>query len=332
MRVLVTGCTASQTRRHDSVAGYIAEALEYAGHHVDVQKPSLTDVLEDNVLYDHVIVGLGPLHGLGTSSMYGALGLIGKYWGNGLTLYLDDIDSGKIHSGMKGMISERGLATNKLVKPFYSYKREHKIASDPDVTRWLREVITVLLEAGESHPSMITPSFTYDQGFRTAFAVSRGAGMKVLPIDFTSFVPALTRPQTTDDPPVKVTTDSQPWWTTEAPVTSPRVRNMGPFTWEVYRVKSSDVDLFFRSSGYLSPSDEWHLKIRQFPLMGKPVIVPWRSFAYQVDEAFEVLASTVEVMPERDRADLADAQLMTLTSYCPSQDDVAKQLDNEVTT
>jgi hypothetical protein len=326
MYCLVTGMTASQTRENDSIAGHIAEALRMAGHTVDVGKPSLADVLEDNVHWDHVIVGLGPLHGLGTSSMYGALGLIGKYWGKGLTLFLDDVDTPKINSGMRSMISDKGIATNKLVKPFYSYKREFKIAVDPPITEWLRSVIDVILEA-EDFPPIITPSFTYDQAFRIATSVTGPAGQHVVPVNFTSFVPELPALESSKDPEVDSILEDRLWWAVEGQPASSKVKSLGPFAWDVHRINAKDHHLFHKAGGYLAPDDHWHLKIKQIPAIGKPVIVPWRSFAQEIGVSFEALASVVEVMTPDERRDLADTQLKQLTAYSDSCVDVSTILD-----
>ncbi len=185
MKILVTGMSSSNCRENGTIAGKIADALREGGHEVDVAKPSLKDVLEDNTPWDRVYVGIGPVHGIGSSSIFGSLGLIGHYWDKDLWLYTDDhLDAGKIGSGLRLFDRDHW----RIIKPFYGYRREYPIASDLTVTKWLNEVIYSLTRSEVEYPHVIVPAFNVAQAIDTTKRISIGAMHHTVAADFSSLV------------------------------------------------------------------------------------------------------------------------------------------------
>lgn len=350
MRVLVTGMTASQTKEGDTVASFIGQSLRDAGHDVTVGRPSLLHALHEDIggdfgtmegetsaePWDWVYVGLGPLHGIGTAYKYGALGLIGRYW-NRCTLYLDDIDAGKIGGGFRTMLNVEG----KLTRPFFGYCKEWHLASMPDVTPWLLNIVDALANAdADDYPNLLVPAFTFDEAFRTAVKVSSGAGPNVVPIDMTAHA-SLTlegmaktkhgrkwKSGLRED--LKKTAPwigKEKWWATELEPMSATVRSYGPFQWHQVRTHKNPA-LIMLANGLIMPTEQWSPRFVQATSQGIPILTMWRVFAKEIGPSYELLAGTIELMSKQERAELAVQQHAELIKFSPSTDDLAKLVDS----
>ena len=344
--------TSSQTKEGDTIASFLGSALRDAGHDVTVGRPSLRHALGEDLGGDHepngdletgeawdwVFVGLGPLHGLGTAYKYGALGTIGRYWDR-CTLYLDDVDSGKIGGGIRTMLNVKG----KLTRPFFGYCKEWPLASQPDVTRYLLDVVEALRDVDvKQYPRMIVPAFTLDEGFRVAARVSASAGPNVVPIDLTTYaaeampmtlmakqkygdewLPKLEEALRELSPSIGI----EDWWATDMDPHSSKVRSYGPFQWRQLRVSRSPA-LSLLSSGYISPTEQWSPRFAQLSSAGIPIVTAWQIFAKEIGDAYEVLASTIEMMDLGDRRALARSQYEQLQTFSPSKESLAKKVDS----
>lgn len=326
--VLVTGMTSSQTREGDTIAGYIAHGLRMAGHTVTVEKPSLRAQLSGE-RYDHVFVGLGPLHGIGTSSMYGALATIGTHWGKSCSVFLDDTDTGKIGSSLRLFHRDKW----RMTKKFYQYKREYDLAAEPSVVSWLNSVVESLLFERDGHPSCVVPSFSFDDAFKIASKITSGAAWNAKIVDFTPFAPKL------DDvinPALEqygnaIETPDSSWWAVEwLAKDNAHVRALGPFAWEVVTVGVKEGGILGDCSGYLAPTATWSPRFIQMTEAGIPIVSPWRIFGDIVGPSFEHLAQEVEMMTPRQRRALAKRQYRDLKSHVPTADEVASLLDSMV--
>lgn len=313
--------TASQTRETHSVGGMIADRLRAAGHDVTVGKPSLEKSL-DGDRWDHVFVGLGPLHGLGTSSMYGALGLIGTHAPDGkCTLFLDDLDAGKIGSGFRVMLNRPA----RLVKPFYKYKREHDVAVKPDVHEWLMKVVDFLANASTSaYPRMIVPSFTYDEAFRIASLVAPGAAEGVKPVDFSKVVPDIRESHLVHPSPpdlfegYPLPGDNDWYWVTDHKIDSKPVRDMTPER-PVFQCKEEMLASYLPDTlrAFLLPFRGWSPLYAQLLREGVPVTTHWRAGA-RIGPAFDHMAVEVEHLDRAGLRKLAREQRTLLNKVSPS--------------
>lgn len=325
MKVLVTGMTSRQTKEDRTVAGMIADVLRECGHEVMVARPSLEKVLSGEIAetYDHAFVGLGPLHGIGTSYKYGALGTIGALWSDRVTLYLDDVDSGKIGSGLRIMHKHNW----KLTKPFYGYCAEYELTSSGDNASWLIAIIDALLSAGEDHPNLLVPSFTFDDAYRVAGKITGGAAQHVTPVDWSVLATSL---KADTDAAVgrygsaNTETPEGLWWSVEHIPEGRAVRSHGPYTWPVQQVGPKELELITQSSGYINPVSAWTPRFWQVVDAGVPIVTPWRVFADYIGDAYEVLASTIEYMSDDERRELAANQKSQMKKFIPGRFEIAQ--------
>lgn len=325
MKILVTGMTSRQTKEDRTVAGMTAEALRSQGHDVTVERPSLERVLSGEITetYDHAFVGLGPLHGIGTSYKYGALATIGVMWADKVTLYLDDVDSGKIGSGLRIMEKHNW----KLTKPFYGYCAEYELASKPESVSWLLSIIDSLLHATDEHPNILVPAFTFDDAFKTAGKITGGAAQHVTPLDWSVMATSLKTDTDAAEGrygPANAEYPDANWWSVEHVPEGRAVRSLGPFTWPVQQIDHKELGLIYQSAGYLAPGSAWTPRFYQVSSCGIPLVSPWRIFADHIGDAFEVLAGTIETMPQDERDDLAKRQLEQIEKFIPTKTELSQ--------
>ena len=307
MNILVTGMTSAQTREDGTIAGYIAKTLRSQGHDVTVAKPSLAESLEGKI-WDHVFVGLAPLHGLGSSSMYGALGLIGSHWmSDRVTLYLDDIDAGKIGSGLRLFDRDNW----RLTKPFYSYKREYTLAMEQPARGLLLDTIKALVHnEPDDYPNMLVPAFSFNKAFEAAKMVSFSASQNVSVVDFGDMVepyeldPEITREEVSAELGI-----DGPYWATEWESHGALIRRMGTHTWPVVKAPSDTLsaDYIAHASGVLIPTGSWHEAFSKTIALGLPIATDWRSQAV-MGESFEILPQDLEILRKRDLEILIQSQ------------------------
>lgn len=308
MKILITGMSSSNCRENGTIAGRIAEALRAGGHEVDVSKPSLKDVLEDNLPWDKVYVGIGPVHGIGSASIYGALGLIGAYWPtNKLTLYTDDhLDAGKIGSGLRLFDRDKW----RIVKPFYGSRREYHIASDPPVTDWLNEVIHSLARSEEEYPDVIVPAFTTDQAINTTRSISIGAMNHTVAADFSSLISMGESPEWTEP------TDDQmkgEWLVSNTGLLerfwySTTSRYPEDLEWPVAVHPFYTYGYMRKATAAYLPIAGWHYIFKHAMELELPVATDWKTFGPVFGESWEALPANIEHMSASERSDLAFTQ------------------------
>jgi hypothetical protein len=214
MKILITGMTSRQANPEASLkdvtfAHLVAQALRHVGHDVEHRNPSIT---EDVSNYDLVVVGVAPLHALGSNRVYGALSAIMRTWNTGkLVLMIDDPDTGKIFSGIRTMVDE----PTRLTKPFFAYKLEHALASEDPWKSWLAEGVKILRDA--EWPTVIVPQHAWMETPRLA-----GAGTqlpRVVGVDPTQLID-YTAPEPRERRSV---------WTVEAGQSNTWLQQIAPF-------------------------------------------------------------------------------------------------------
>lgn len=215
MKILVTGMSSRQANPDASIkdvtfAHLVAQALRHVGHEVEHRNPSIT---EDVSGFDMVIVGVAPLHALGSNRVYGALSAIMRTWNTGkLVLMIDDPDTGKIFSGIRTMVDE----PTRLTKPFFAYKLEHALASEDPWRSWLAEGVKILRDA--PWPTVIVPQHAWMETPRLA-----GAGdqlTRIVGVDPTQLV---------DVKGGDTSKERRSVWTVEAPQTNTWLEQIRPF-------------------------------------------------------------------------------------------------------
>lgn len=324
MDVFVTGMTPSQAGTTGVVSRALARALEEAGHHVELGRPNLEQVLEGR-RWDHAFVGLGALHTVGSSHAYGALGVIGSHWEDALTLYLDDLDAAKIMTGLRMTLRK----PTSLTGAFWIYRDEYGLARRKDVFEWLSGVVRALV-ATDRYPTLLVPAFGPPEAQETAQKLGPAAVTAATPLDLSVY---LDPPYASDDQddlssvegeliPEHVTC----WWGTEEPPMSAGIRSLGPYTWPVYRMHRTP-SLLTRADGYLTTQRHWTSRLAQMTGLHIPVVTSWEFLREVVGEGFGVTASTFERLDATDRVDLAYQQNQELQAHSPSPEQIQQLLD-----
>lgn len=184
-KMLVSGmnskhCNTKKLKRDVMVSWLLAEALRDMGHEVEHRNPTMTETYEE---FDHVFLGITALHSVGCNRAYGALAALLKTYGQRkITLYIDDVDTQKVMSGLRVMNNDPA----KLVKPYYVYRLEYSLAtSAPEWHEWLMTGINLLHDY--AWPTVIVPMFPWGD----IDAIKRGLpnATEVIPIDFSRYVP-----------------------------------------------------------------------------------------------------------------------------------------------
>lgn len=183
-KMLVTGFVSRQAnpaknKRDVMVSWMLAEALRDMGHEVEHRNPTMTEDYED---FDHVFLGLAALHSVGCNRSYGWLAAYLKNIHKGkVSLYVDDVDTAKVLSGIRVMKND----PDKLVKPFYVYRLEYELASQPEWHKWLMTGVDLLHDY--AWPQVIVPLFPW--GDAEQFKRQLPNATTIIPVDFSSYVP-----------------------------------------------------------------------------------------------------------------------------------------------
>lgn len=186
-KFLVTGglsrqCNPDKNKRDVMVSWLLAQALRSMGHEVEHRNPGLT---EDYAEFDKVFIGMSALHSLGCNRSYGMLAAYLRTYGdNRAVLYLDDVETAKIISGLRVMKNDPG----RLCKPFYTYRKEYDVASDPAVHGWLMEGVKLLHDY--AWPTTLIPVFPWGDARQAASSIHNITDP--VAIDLSPYVPDYT--------------------------------------------------------------------------------------------------------------------------------------------
>lgn len=306
--------TAGHIKRYNrrgnvTLAGVFERVLIEMGAEVTLGPYSIKDRdLEMNNEYDRVLVGLGPLKGLGTAYMYGAIQALNDFGELGSTrvaVFCDDTSTLKIGREFKTVLKR----PYDYVKPFFSYKREWDQVQDQDSMIFNAHMSMISLLAGEGSTDwywpVLMPSWTYDLAYVAGSRVCTQAAHNVI-----SFDPSVYFEHQKLE---HVETDEDPFWATAWKIGSPQVKRMGVESWSVENFEE-DVTYLREASGILVPSAIWTPDIHMGARLGVPVATDWRTLGPHLGESFEALPANVEMMSRDERSDLAAAQLSALKS------------------
>lgn len=184
------------------VSWLLAEALRDMGHEVEHRNPTMTEDYED---FDHVFLGLAAMHSVGCNRSYGFLAAYLKTYAQGkVSFYIDDVDTSKILSGLRVMQNDPA----KLVKPFYDYRLEYELASQPQWHEWLMNGINLLNDY--AWPRVLVPMFGW--GDVTKFYSQLPNASELVPIDLSRYVPEYVGEDEWNPEPERL-------WVTEMPDT-----------------------------------------------------------------------------------------------------------------
>ena len=306
MKILLTGMTSSQihesTKRQGlTLAGALAKALRGLGHEVDVRAPIFDDAMRGDEDYDFYWVGLGPVKGLGTSYMYGALATIYRQANLGkLAVYLDDTDSKKIGSEFRSVTRRPA----DLVKPFFSYKRDWQKARQPENFPHILMACDMLggKNVDLEHPPIYVPAWHFDLAFQAATLVSANTAANLFTAD-----PSVYFKVELD----RFRADTRYWATMWQPE-STAITNMGVRLWDVEPISRFSWGPLSGASGLLVPSATWVPELHIAASIGVPSACHWRTMGPLFGTEFEHLPANMETLTESELTDIAKAQYTQL--------------------
>jgi len=329
MKILVTGATSRQAnpdasnvgKKEVAFAWLLAEALRQAGHEVEHRNPSVVETYEE---FDHVFIGLAPLHGLGSNRMYGVLAATLRKWGSGqLSFFVDDPDVGKVTGGLRTMATE----PHRVVKPFFAYKLEYEVASQPAVAAWLQEGVKILHE--QQWPRLIVPAHQWFTGLDVIQKKVPQAAHSITTLDLSAFLPTIDLegldgyPDGYDQPHRR--------WICEAAPDNKWLRQQQPII-DVFRIgkdgekKHPDrrlLAMYKTSWGVLQPPVEpigwWNSRIGYARQALVPYVTRWQDVK-ALGDAYTVLPHTIAEMDVDGRQVLITDQAEAYDHAIPSKE------------
>lgn len=331
MKVLVTGATSRQANPEASDVGkkevafawLLAEALRGNGYEVEHRNPS---VVEDFAEFDHVFLGLAPLHGLGSNRAYGVLAAALRTWGTGrLSFFVDDPNVGNVTGGLRTMATE----PDRLVKPFFAYKLEYEAASKPEVAQWLQAGVKMLHE--QEWPRLLMPGHTWFTDHAVLEKKIPQAVGRIEAIDLTAFLPEV------DLTTLEVEETPQQHWICEAGPDDKWLRQQRP-TFAVHRIgKDGDKKLPDRHlvAAYKSnwgvlqppivPPGWWSSRIGYARQAETLYVTRWQDVAV-LGDAYTVLPDRVEALSLEEREELVVDQALALDERTATKESIFSQL------
>ena len=321
-KILVSGflsrqCNPSKNRRDVMVSWMLAEALRDMGHDVEHRNPTLTEDYEE---FDQVYLGLAALHSVGCNRSYGWLAAYLKAQGK-VTLYVDDPDTAKVLSGIRVIKNDPW----KLTKPFYKYRLEYKLASEPAWHDWLMQGVEQLHDY--AWPTVIVPLFPWGDPSKMQSQLPNAEA--IVPIDFSSYVPEYVGEDEWSPEPDKL-------WVTEASRDNKWFIQQRPVLPTLHfcrgETKRPDdkalVETYAKSWGVLDPGlDNGFFNSRMiYAAQARTLYVTRWQNVQSLGNPYSILADRAAELTEDERIEWATAQSAALRGALWSRDDVKNQL------
>lgn len=329
-KMLVSGnlsrqCNPKKNKRDLMVSWLLAEALRDMGHEVEHRNPTMTEDYEE---FDHIFLGLAAMHSIGCNRSYGFLAAYLKNAHKGkVTLYVDDPDTAKVLSGIRVMKND----PKKLIKPYYVYRLEYELASQPEWHAWLMQGIDLLHDY--AWPTVIVPMFPW--GDPTKMHSQLPNASRVVPVDVTSYVPEYAGEDEWDPEPGRV-------WLTEAAPENKWLGQQRPVLDVVhfgrgYTKRPDDealVETYAKSWGVLDPGlDNGFFNSRMvYAAQARTLYVTKWQNVQQLGDAYALLADTAAGFDIETRIAWATAQRDTLGQTATSQEAVKDTLLDVINT
>ena len=317
--------SAKANSRNKSFSALINDGLVSSGHDVLWADPNIDFTKEMADQFDSVLVGISPITSLGANRVYGALGVIDtllKHAPKKLSLLIDAPNVSQIKVSLNAVLA----ASEGLVKPFYSYRKDYlKVKNSPELQAKLLSVIKHLLE--NEWPVTIYPSLPWKQDSTVADKLPSGASNRLVGLNLDSLV--LIEPTDSSERAAKWVVDepSAKWTkTTSATLVNPCL----PMK---LTKGSTDADIEFqisRSMGALITPDKkqetwWSYRYIQALNTTTPIASNWYE-TQELGAAWAMLAATIESCSEDKRRLIAIAQRESYSHSIPDRIESIKKL------
>ena len=325
-KIFVTGTNAPQAsetanQKNLSFAGVLVSSLREMGHEVTWTSPSVLMTEDSLSSFDSILVGVGPVTSLASDRSYGVLSLLAKLWGNKkLSLFTDVSNPKQIEVSLKQVINN----PEKLVKTFYSYRKEYSIVSSSlEYRQWCDRGLKVLLE--EEWPETIYASLPWTKVEQIGLAPNAKKNLERVNLD--SFL--LSEKETSiEDRQQKWVFDRKSNWIekTSNNLLLPIVPMKLSKAWD----DSMVYEQIKRSIGVLISPDKregtwWSYRYIQALKSGTPVATDWTESGV-LGEVWQLLASSIESMSQQKRDLIATAQLESYVSNIPTRKEMSSKI------
>jgi hypothetical protein len=317
MRVLVTGmtsraCNENKNSRDVMISWMIAEICRSLGYEVEHRNPGIDESYEE---FDHVFVGLAPLHGLGSNRAYAAMAAILRtYWEKKLSFYLDDIALRNTVNGIRTMTTN----PERFFKGFYVYRLDYARATQPEYKKWLQSGVEMLNK--HEWPTTLVPAYPWanlDELTKSAPNMTHKVG-----IDYTAWLPDYTD-LVKDDRVVHerwVTDTRDDAWIARQRVGMPILRYVKGY--ERRPVDAGLVIEYSRSWGVLDRGYDhgwWTYRMGYARQAETLYSTKWQNVE-QLGDAYTALPESIELMTRDERAELVRDQGLALEKAIESRD------------
>jgi hypothetical protein len=305
------------------VSWLLAEALRDMGHEVEHRNPTMTEDYEE---FDHIFLGLAARHSVGCNRSYGWLAAYLKAYDK-ITLYIDDVDTAKVLSGIRVIANDPW----KLTKPFYKYRLEYELASQKEWHDWLMQGVLMLRD--NAWPRVIVPMFPW--GDITKYQSQLPNATQLIPLDLSSYVPQYVGEDEWSPEPIRqwVTEmdDSNRWFQQQRPIYDLKRFGKG------FEKRPTDAGLaleYAQSWGVIEQGLDnafFHSRLVYAAHARTLFITKWQN-VQPLGEAYALLPDTAAGLSLDDRIIWANAQRATLANWTHSKDMVKDQLSGLLNT
>lgn len=317
MKVLVTGMASSHTKppTNTSFFGTLVKAVETFAT-VEWATPSVTWTKEFLDQYDSVVVGIVPPTSLGANKIYGAMHVINALYDSPkLVLVVDNPQLWQFKASLASVA--RDVST--IFTPFYSKRREYKIASEAKISSGIQNAAHRLLNS--PWPKTIYPELPWKTLEEVSKFISTEGHENLIGVNLDAML--LLEPTSTRAP--------APLWVADSPGSMWTKKIEKLLSLPTIPLKStprdSDAQVFDRiasSFGLLiAPQDRgvgtwWSYRYIQALNANVPVVSDWRDTG-SLSQNWYLLGSTLEDATAEERLEIARAQRADYLKSIPSE-------------
>lgn len=336
MKILITGCTASQTsskaiERHPSFTGLLSQSMAKLGHEVVISYPKFNYTKNALDSYDLIFVGLSSPTNVSAHYSYGAFAVaetareLGK-----LKLIIDNPEPQKI----KNTIRDFHTSTDSFYKSFYQTRIQYEDALKKENRERIDSFINHLHT--EQWEQSYIPSMPWFSKSVVTEALPNLSEENIVTLCYDRALIDSTEDRTTPihgdywcSDNIKSAWTKRISKTLKLPIHSTRYNNYSASATVIEKIQYSTGTLI---STYQGGDPWWSVAIPQTLMAGVPVVTDWRHTA-ELGAEWAYLPSTIEEMSPKEKLIVAQNQKDFYREAAPSYEDslekTARALDNK---
>lgn len=336
MKILVTGCSASQTsanniERHLSFTGLLTMALQDLGHEVVVSYPKFSYTKQHIDTYDLVFVGISSPSNISSHYAHGAFALaqtareLGK-----LRLIIDHPDLQKLRNTISNFYNK----TDDFYKPFYARRLQYEQALESQNRERIDSFIDYLYQG--SLDQAYVPSMPWFSKSVVTKSMPNLSEENIITLCYDRFLI-----DSSEDRSKLIYRD---YWCADNINSSWTKKISKTLNLSIYPTKHNNytsnqmvIERMKNSNGVLISTYQngdawWSAAIPQALVAGVPVVTEWRHTA-ELGAEWAYLPSTIEEMTPEERLEMTlnqkDFYREAAPSYEESLEKTAKALDKK---